>query len=62
MDTNIDLFNNLTASKDDDYGVTTGTELKYGILKICLFSTFFVLGLIVLKIFSPLATFFLDLH
>lgn len=42
MDLNTHIFSNVTMSIENN----NGDELKFGILKICLFSTFFVLGLI----------------
>ncbi|CAF2421419.1 unnamed protein product [Rotaria sp. Silwood2] len=46
MDLNTHAYSNDTTSIETNSGVTIGSEFKLGILKICLFSTFFVLGLI----------------
>ncbi|CAM4938219.1 unnamed protein product [Rotaria socialis] len=46
MDSNAYTHLNGTTSVGTNSGDGMGDELKYGILKICLFSTFFVLGLI----------------
>jgi hypothetical protein len=46
MEFNIYENSNDTTAIEPSSGVIVGDELKLGILKICLFSTFFVLGLI----------------
>jgi len=43
---NIHVHVNNTTSIEPDSGVLAGDGFKLGILQICLFSTFFVLGLI----------------